>query len=188
MKRKCLIIILIPLLIFAMYQLIKVLDYKNLLSDLEKYTFVDNEVIIKELEYNNKKYAISRYYNNSSSWSHLNLLLKNNDTYYILKNIKECDTLDDGSNLYVKDNAIYIHCIGKEKIIDKYLISDFDITKETISFNFENTPNISQLHIIIDNVDNEYIYLSSSFKVDNTIKDKPNAKCSFKDKKCAYLK
>ena len=73
MKRKCLIIILIPLLIFAMYQLIKVLDYKNLLSDLEKYTFVDNEVIIKELEYNNKKYAISRYYNNSSSWSHLNL-------------------------------------------------------------------------------------------------------------------
>lgn len=188
MKRKYLIIILIPLLIFVMYQLIKVLDYKKSLSDLEKYTFVDNEVIIKELEYNGKKYVISRYYNNSSSWSHLNLLLKDNDTYYILKNIKECDTLDDGSNLYVKDNTIYIHCIGKEKVIDKYLISDFDVTHETISFNFENTPNISQLHIIIDNVDNKYIYLSSSFKVDNTIKDKPNVKCSFKDKKCVYLK
>ena len=42
--------------------------------------------------------------------------------------------------------------------------------------------------MIIDNVDSEYIYLSSSFKVDNTIKDEPKVKCSFKDKECNYIK
>lgn len=189
MKKKIIIIsiiILIPLFSFIMYQLIKTLDYKNSLSGLEEYIFVDNETTIKSLGYDNKNYVISRYYDDSSSWSHLNLLLKNNDTYYVLENIKKCDTVDDGSNLYVKDNVIYIHCIGKEGIIDKYLINDFSVEKETINFNFKNTPNISQLHIGIDNVDNEYIYLSSPFKVDITITDEPKVKCSFNDRKCLY--
>ena len=182
------IIILISLFSFIMYQLIKFFDYKGSLSNLEKYVFVNNETIIKKLEYNNKNYIISRYYDNSSSWSHLNLLLKNKDNYYILKNIKNCDTVDDGSNLYVKDNVIYIHCIGKEGTIDKYSINDLYAAKESINFNFENTPNISKLHILIDKVDDNYIYLSSPFKVDNNLVDKPNVKCSFKDKKCNYIK
>ncbi len=189
MKKKILIIsviILISLFSFIIYQLIKYLDYKCSLSSLEKYIFADNEIVIKSLEYNNKNYVISRYYDDSSSWSHLHLLLKSNDNYYILENIKKCDTVDDGSNLYVKDNAIYIHCIGSSGIIDKYLLNDFEVVKETLTFNFENTPNISQLHIGIDNVDDNYIYLSSPFKVDNTIKDNPNVKCSFKDKNCVY--
>ena len=38
----------------------------------------------------------------------------------------------------------------------------------------------------IDNIDDKYIYLSSPFKVDNTIKDDPNVKCSFEDRKCIY--
>ena len=182
------IIILISLFSFTTYQLIKLLDYKSSLSNLEKYAFINNEKIIKKLEYNNKKYIISRYYDNSSSWSHLNLLLKNKDNYYILKNIKNCDAVDGGSNLYVKDNVIYIHCIGKEETIDKYSINDLDVDEETINFNFENTPNISKLHILIDKVDDNYIYLSSPFKVDNNVTDKPNVKCSFKDKKCNYVK
>ena len=189
MKKKILIIsliILIPLFSFIMYQVIKYLNYKSSLSSLKKYIFVSNETTIKNLEYDNKNYVISRYYDDSSSWSHLNILLKNNDTYYVLENIKKCDTVDNGSNLYVKDNVIYIHCIGKEGIIDKYLINDFSVEKETISFNFKNTPNISQLHIGIDKVDDENIYLSSPFKVDNTVKDNPNVKCSFKDKNCIY--
>lgn len=189
MKKKILIIsmiILIPLFIFIMYQLIKYLDYKSSVSDLENYEFIDNETIIKSVEHDNKSYVISRYYDDSGSWSHLNLLLKNNDTYYILETIKNCDTVDDGYNLYVKDNAIYIHCIGETGIIDKYLLNDFDVEKESMVFNFENTPNISQLHIGIDMVDDNYIYLSSPFKVDNTIDDKPNVKCSFKDKICIY--
>lgn len=191
MKKKYLIILMIILILtisFIIYQAVEFLDYKDSLSNLEKYIPVDNEIIIKKLQYNNKNYVISRYYDTSSSWSNLNLLLKNNDSYYILKNIKKCDTVKDGKNLYVKDNVIYIHCIGNEGFIDKYLINDFDVLKETINFNFQNTPNISQLHIVIDNVDDEYIYLSSPAKVDNTIKDKPNVKCFIESKRCDYVK
>lgn len=78
MKKKFLIIsiiILITLFSFTTYQLIKFFDYKSSLSNLEKYVFVNNETTIKKLEYNNKNYMISRYYYNSSSWSHLNLFI-----------------------------------------------------------------------------------------------------------------
>ena len=186
MKKKNIIIliILLPLFIFTIYKLIILFKFNN----LENYNFIDNEIVIKEINYNNKNYIISRYYNNSSSWSNLNILLNSNNTYYILKNIEKCDTLDNGSNIYIKDNEIYIHCIGKEDIINKYTINNLKVNDETIKFNFKNTPNISKLHMIIDNVDSEYIYLSSSFKVDNTIKDEPKVKCSFKDKECNYIK
>lgn len=191
MKKKIililLVIILIPLFIFATFKFVEYIDYKSSLSSLVKYAFVENEKNIKSFEYDNQSYVISRYYDNSSSWSHLNLLLKDKNDYYILESIKKCDTDDDGSNLYIKDNELYIHCIGKDGVIDKYLINDLNIKKETINFNFKNTPNISQLHMGIDNVDNEYIYLSSPFKVDNTIKDEPKVKCSFKDRKCSYI-
>ncbi|MBP3840935.1 MAG: hypothetical protein IK997_02280 [Bacilli bacterium] len=190
MKKKIvlvlIVIILIPLFIFATYKFVKHIDYKNSLSNLEKYTFIENEKNIKSFEYDNQNYVISRYYDNSSSWSHLNLLLKDKNDYYNLESIKKCDTDDDGTNLYIKDNELYIHCIGKGGIIDKYLINNLNIEKETMNFNFKNTPNISQLHMGIDNVDNEYVYLSSPFKVDNTIKDEPRVKCSLKDKKCVY--
>ena len=190
MKKQVLIIvtliITIFLVIFGSYKLIELLDFKSSLSNLEKYTFVENEKNIKSFEYDKRSYLISRYYDNSSSWSHLNVLLEDKNDYYILESIKKCDTVDDGSNLYIKDNELYIHCIGKEGIIDKYIINGLNIENEKINFNFKNTPNISQLHIGIDNVDNEYIYLSSPFKVDNTIKDEPKVKCSFKDKKCLY--
>ena len=71
------IIILIPLFIFTAYKFIEYIDYRRSLSNLEKYKLTKNEKIIKNFEYTNKNYVISRYYNNSSSWSHLNLLLKN---------------------------------------------------------------------------------------------------------------
>lgn len=180
-------LILIPLLIFLSYSLIKWIDEKDSLSNLEKHTFTKEETIVKKWKYNHQNYVISRYYDQSSSWSHLYLLLKRNHTYYILENIKKCDTVDDGNNIYVKDNELYIHCIGKEDI-DKYFINDLSIKKETIHFHFKNTPNISPLHMIIDKVDKEYIYLSSPFKVDNTIKENPNVKCSFMDKECSYIK
>ena len=191
MKKRYFVALMIMLILsfsFIVYQLIKFFDYKSSISSLEKYMLIDNETIIKSFEYGNKNYVISRYYDNSSSWSNLNLLLKNGDIYYVLQNIKKCDTVDDGSNLYVRGNVIYIHCVGKEGFIDKYSINDFDIKKETLGFDFKNTPNISQLHIGIDNVDDKYIYLSSPAKVNNTIKDEPNVKCSFENKKCDYVK
>lgn len=191
MKKKLLIIliiILIPLFVFIGYQIIKVLDYTSSIASLEKYKFIDGEKVIKSLNYDNKNYIISKYYDTSSSWSSLNILLKNNDDYYILKTIRKCDTLDDGSNLYIKNSEVYIHCIGKENNIAKYSINKLITSKETLNFDFTNTPNISQMHMIIDSVDNEYIYLSSPFKVDNTVLDKPKVKCSFKDQKCYYIK
>jgi len=75
----------------------------------------------------------------------------------------------------------------KKGIIDKYLINDLNIEKETLNFNFKDTPNISQPHMGIDKVDQEFIYLSSPFKIDTAIKDDPKVKCSFKSKKCKYM-
>ncbi len=180
------VIILVPLFIFSTYKFIEYMYYRSSLSNLEKYTFIENEKTVKSFEYDNQSYVISKYHDHSSSWSHLNLLLKDKNDYYILESIKKCDTVDDGTNLYIKDNELYIHCIGKEGVIDKYVINDLNIEKETIYFNFKNTPNISQLHMGIDNVDDRYIYLSSPFKVDATIKDEPKVKCSLIDRKCLY--
>lgn len=181
-----LIILLIPGLIFGMYKFIEFLDRKSSISNLNDYLFVSNEQIVKELEYNNNKYIISKYYDSTSSWSHLNILLKEKDKFYMLKNIKKCDVADKGKNIYIKDNIVYIHCIGKIGNVDKYIIDKFNVKSDTLKFNYQNTPNISQIHIGIDNVDDDYIYLSSPFKVDNTIKNDPKVKCSFEDKICRY--
>ena len=160
MKKKfflfSIIVVLFLLFVFTFYQLIKFIDYKSSLSHLKKYQLVENEIIIKNFQYQDQNYVISKYYN-SGTWSHLNLLLKYKNTYYILKNIKNCDTIDDGSNLYIKENDFYIHCIGKPGIIDKYTVNKFTVEQETMNFNFDNTPNISQLHMLIDAVDNRYI-------------------------------
>ncbi len=185
MKKLIFIIIFIPLFVIVLYKFIEYIDYNSLLSNIEKYTFKENEKILKKFKYNNQNYIISKYTDKISSWGHLNILLKNNNDYYILKNIKKCDTVDEGTNLYIKNNEIYIHCIGKV-IINKYIINNLNIEQENLNFDFKNTPNISQLHMNIDNVDNEYIYLSSPFKKDNTVNDEPRVKCSFNNKKCIY--
>ena len=187
MKKKIFLIMLILIIILLTYKLINYIDHKSSLSGLNEYMFTENEITIKTFKYNGKNYVISRYYDNSSSWSHLNLLLKDNNSYYVLENITKCDTLDNGGNLYLKDNELYIHCIGTNGFIHKYLINDLYIEKEIINFDFTNTPNISQLHIGIDKIDNNYIYLSSPFKVDNRDKNEPKVKCSFKNKECGYI-
>ncbi len=180
------VLILVLLFVFLTYRLIEFLDYKSSLSNLKKHIFTENEKTIKEFKYDKKNYMISKYYDDPYPWSQLNLLLKDGQTYYILENIKNCSTVDDASNLYLKDNVIYIHCIGKEGIIDKYTIDGLNIEKKLLNFDFKSTPNISQLHIGIDDVDDEYIYLSSPFKVNATIADDPKVKCSFENKICRY--
>ena len=180
------IITFIILCSLGAYKLVEFVYYKSSISNLKKYTFASNEKIVKTFEYNENNYVISMYYNDTSSWSHLGLLLKVKQNYYLLEDIKKCDTIEDGYNLYVLNNEIYIHCIGKEGNVDKYSIDNFYVKKETLNFYYKDTPNISQLHMGIDKVDNDFVYLSSPFKVDNTINDKPRVKCSFKDKKCSY--
>ena len=184
-KLNLFLLILFLVFPFLTYKVIEFLDYKSSLSNLEKYTFKENETIVKKFTYKNKNYSISKYYDNTNSWSNLNIVLKDNRNYYVLKNIIRCDTLTDGSNLYIKDNIIYIHCIGKSGNIDKYLLEDMNIDKETIVFDYEKTPNLSQIHTTIDKVDNNYIYLSSLEK-NNKLKEKSRVKCLFKDKKCNY--
>lgn len=87
---------------------------------------------------------------------------------------------------YIKNNELYIHCIGKYGDIIKYTLNKKNIKKEILKFNYENTPNISQLHIIIDNIDDEYIYLSSVVKINDNIDEGENVKCSLQTKICIY--
>lgn len=179
------VMLLIILFCIGSYKLIEFLDFKSSISNLEKHTLLSNEKIVKKFEYNGNDYAISMYHDDSSSWSHLNLFLKYNKEYYVLKNIKKCDTVEDANNLYILNNEIYIHCIGKIGNISKYSINDFNVEEEVLEFNYNETPNISQLHMGIDTIDNNYIYLSS-FRLDNTIKNGERVKCSFENKKCIY--
>ena len=69
--------------------------------------------------------------------------------------------------------------------IDKYILDKINVKKETFKFNYDNASNISQLHINIDKVDDNYIYLYS-FKVDSLIKEGENVKCSLKNNICEY--
>lgn len=177
--------VLIVLFTFGIYKGIAYLDYKSSISNLEKYTFSSNEKIVKSFKYNKYNYLLTMYYDDTSSWSHLNLLLLDNEEYYLLKNIQKCDSSVEGRNLYLKDNEIYIHCIGKMGDIDKYTLDKINVKKETFNFNYDDTPNISQLHINIDKVDDNYIYLYS-FKVDSLIKEGEKVKCSLKNNICEY--
>lgn len=177
--------VLIVLFTFGIYKGIEYLDYKSSISNLEKYTFSSNEKIVKSFKYNKYNYLLTMYYDDTSSWSHLNLLLLDNEEYYLLKNIQKCDSSVEGRNLYLKDNEIYVHCIGKMGDIDKYTLDKINVKKETFNFNYDDTPNISQLHINIDKVDDNYIYLYS-FKVDSLIKEGEKVKCSLKNNTCEY--
>ena len=72
---------LIVLFTFGIYKGIEYLDYKSSISNLEKYTFSSNEKIVKSFKYNKYNYLLTMYYDDKSSWSHLNLLLLDNEEY-----------------------------------------------------------------------------------------------------------
>ena len=176
---------LIVLFTFGIYKGIEYLDYKSSISNLEKYTFSSNEEIVKSFRYDKYNYLLTMYYDDTSSWSHLNLLLIDNKEYYLLKNIQKCDFDVEGRNLYLKDNKFYIHCIGKMGDIDKYTLDKINVKKETFNFNYDNASNISQLHITIDKVDDENIYLVSPIDVNGDVKD-IKVKCYLNNNICNY--
>jgi len=72
------------------------MDDKSSLSSLKKYELVKDEKIIKTFDYDDKKYVISKYYDNSSSWNHLHILLKERKNYYVLESIKNVIQLMTG--------------------------------------------------------------------------------------------
>jgi len=93
---------------------------------------------------------------------------------------------NNGKSSYLKDNVAYIHCIGEKGNIIKYTSHNKKVDKEVLELDYSNTPNISQLHITIDEVDNNYIYLKSAVKVNDSVKDGEYVKCSLSSKKCEY--
>ena len=151
------------------------------LSKLEKYKLLSNEVIETEFKVKNKKYVLTTYYDEQSSYGNNNLLIKKNNKYYLLEKIDNCDM-----NYYIKDSNIYIHCIGTKGNIMKYNIDGINVDYEFLTFNYTKTPNISQIHMTIDKIDNKYIYLKSVVKVDASLKEGNSIKCSLSTKDCEY--
>ena len=177
MKKVIIFIILLSiLLIFGIY---KIVDYKEL-SNLDKYKLGNDEEIYKAFNYKNSDYVITNYRDNTSSYYHHHILLKNNSKYYLLDTLNKCDISD-----YLNSNEYYIHCIGKEDFI-KYTFNGTSIKKENLKLNFKDTPNISVIHITIDKVDNNYMYLLSNIKMDESIKDGNKVKCNIQTRKCEY--
>jgi len=188
--KKNLIIIVVSVFSFFLfaifvYLLIDMNVENDIVAKLEKYNLKEEEKIIEEFTYDEINYKISMYHDDTSAWSHVNILTKNNNDFYILKNIKKCDTSEDASNIYIYNDTIYIHCIGKKGNILEYKLNKYKIEENVRYLNYNNTVNISQIHLTIDKVDDEYIYLSS-IKIDNTLKDGNKVKCSLSNNICSY--
>lgn len=184
MKNKIFLIIFITsLFCISIYNLFAFLDYHSQLASKEKYTFKQNEKIETKFKYHNQTYIITNYYDDTTAAGHT-FLLKDNNTYYKLNELKYCNFETD--YIYINDNKIYIHCIGQKGNVIQYTINNLELEQQTWEFNYKNTPNISQLHIVVDKADNNYIYLSSAFKVDNNDPNEPRVKCSLKNNLCNY--
>lgn len=165
----------------VLFIIIKLIIPNDKLSKLEKYNLLENESIKNEFKIENKKYILTTYYKNDSSYAYNNLLLKNKNDYYLLESMNKCDM-----SYYIKNNEIYIHCIGKKGDILKYTINDYKLEKDIMEFDYKDAPNISQIHITIDGADDDYIYLKSAVKINDSIKDGEFVKCSLSSKKCEY--
>lgn len=116
MKKKIVRFLVCILLFILIGYTVVILNNSNLKK--EKYTLLPNEEIENEIIYKNYKYVITKYYDNTTSFSHHNILLNNNNYYYILESLNSCDMYS-----YIKNNEIYIHCIGKYGDIIKYTLN-----------------------------------------------------------------
>lgn len=185
--KKFLLVVLFMILLFGIvfcggYFLLSFIVENEKIGKLEKYELASGEKILEEFNYDGRKYAVSSYLNDSSI---LHILLRTKGNFYILETVGECSCSDDGRNIYVKDNIIYVHCIGYREIFE-FKVDDVTVEKATRKFNFDDTSNFSQLHMGIDKVDDDYIYFSS-FLLDTTEEGEDKVKCSFDDKVCSYI-
>lgn len=175
------IIIVFILVIIGIYQLIKYIDYKSRIDNLNKYSLNSDETIHKEFSYKNNDYVITNYNDNNSSYYSHHILFKDNSKYYILDTLNKCDISD-----YLDNNEYYVHCIGKKGDIIKYTFNSTSIKKDIINLNYKNTPNTNQIYLTIDKVDNNYIYLKSNIKIDDRIKEGNSIKCNLSTRICEY--
>lgn len=181
MRKKIIVSLTLIIIVLITFIIIKNTSPNNKGANLEKYTLLSNETITSEFKYKSKKYILTSYYNNTNSYAYNNLLLKEDNKYFLLKSIDKCNM-----SFYIYNNEIYIHCIGRSGNILKYIIDENNVKEEFIKLNYEDTPNISQIHITIDKVDNKYIYLKSNVKNIESIKEGKSVKCSLSTKQCEY--
>lgn len=175
------IIIVFILVIIGIYQLIKYIDYKSRIDNLNKYSLNSDETIHKEFSYKNNDYVITNYNDNHSSYYSHNILLKDSNKYYLLDTLNKCDISD-----YLDNNEYYINCIGKKGSIIKYTFNGTSVKKDIINLNYKNTSNTNQRYLTIDNVDNSYIYMHSNMKNDDNIKEGNSIKCNLSTRICEY--
>jgi len=188
MKIRYVFLILILCLLFVWgcfvggYRFIELFDNKASVKQLDKYKLIDGEKISDKFVINNREYVITNYKEENKPYTQHNVLLKFEDQYYSLEEVKECDM-----NSYLKDNALYVHCIGKKGNILKLTFIDINVERTELDLNYINTPNISQEQIKIDLVGKDNIYLSS-VKVNDEIEEGERVKCSLENNTCSYMK
>ncbi len=177
MKKGIIIVILLLVISFIIVYFVSKNEYKG----LEVYSLRDKEDVVKKFNYKNRDYILTTYHNDLDTYASNNILIKDHNKYYLLGEVNKCDM-----SYYLKDNNIYIHCIGKKGEILKYTINGTKLEKEIINLDYTNTPNISQIHIMIDKVDKDNIYLISNVKNKENIKNGENVICSLKTNECYY--
>lgn len=180
--------IIIPIVIVFILSIIYILArlLNNNLTNLEEYKMIpENErLVYKKIDYKDNKYILVGFKGNNPTYADNVILLEKNSKYYVLEEIINCDI--DEETAYFKDGSFYIHCIGRKADIIKYELDDKKVKKSYIELNYTDVPNISQLHLFVNNIDDKYIYLSSYVKNDDTIAEGQKVKCSLETKKCKY--
>ena len=189
MVKKFLISILIGLIILALvflgvYYAFNTIIMNSELSKLEGYKLKKTEEINKTFKYGRFNYVITSYYEDGKTYAQNNFLVKHNNKFYYMDSFTDCDM-----SSYVKDNFMYVHCIGYSGNIVKFKFYGTKVFNEVLEPSYNDTPNISQRHIELDRVTDKYIYLKSSVKKDDNIKEGNKVKCPFDNNlKCVYVK
>ena len=176
-------ILIIPLIIiFALVAFIFTSNImkQNHISDL-KQTSISKQNSY-EFQYKNSTYAISNI--DDSPTSSLGIFLKQDNHYYLIKQIDKCSYGDN--SFYIIDNNVYIYCISNQNKILKYELNEVNYKETSFLLNLKDTPNISPLHLQFNKIDDKYIYLYSLVKLSDSIDEGNQIKCSLSNYKCQY--
>ncbi len=187
MKKKYFLIIISVVIVFILSVIYMVTRLSNNnLTNLEEYKMIlENErLVYKQIDYKDNKYLLVGFKGNNPTYADNVILLEKNSKYYVLEEIINCDI--DEETAYFKDGSFYIHCIGRKADIIKYELDGKKVKKSYIELNYKDVPNISQLHLFVNNIDDKYIYLFSYVKRDDSIEEGQKVKCSLENKKCRY--
>ncbi len=181
---KIIIPVVIAFILSVIYIIIRLLN--NNLVNLEEYKMIpENErLVYKDVDYKGNKYILVGFKGNNPTYADNVILLEKSSKYYVLEKIINCDINE--KTAYFKDGSFYIHCIGRKADIIKYELADKKVKKSYIELNYKDVPNISQLHLFVNNIDDKYIYLFSYIKKDDYIDEGQKVKCSLENKKCMY--